>query len=776
MAGGDTELWQMRVRGLVQGVGFRPTVWRLAVDAGLSGDVLNDAEGVLIRLSCSRDRLDRFAKDLRANMPPLARIDGIEIARDAGRLETKGFAIAASAKGVARTGILPDAATCRDCLDDITDPRNRRFRYAFTNCTNCGPRVSITRAIPYDRQNTAMAAFRMCVLCQKEYDDPANRRFHAQPNACPDCGPQLALVDRAGKPVAGDPIELAAGALMSGKILAIKGLGGFQLACDATSTAVVDILRSRKRRVAKPFALMARDLDQVACFVRLPAAAKAALTSAEAPIVLAERRGNAPPLAAGIAPGQNRLGFMLPNTPLHHLLLDQVGGPLVMTSGNLSNEPQVIDNDTALSRLGAIADLWLRHDRDIVNRLDDSVVQIMDGETRSLRRARGFAPAPLPLHPGFARAQPVLACGADLKNTFCLLKDGMSVVSQHMGDMENTRSHRDFRENLGLYSETHDFTPATVAVDAHPGYFSARIGAKLAALHDAQLIEVQHHHAHVAATLAEHGHGPDTQPVLGVVLDGSGYGADGTIWGGEFLLADFRDYRRLAHFAPLALAGGEQATQQPWRNTFAHLLAVYGPDPLAKIERQYGALPILKDLRAKPTAMLAQMIEAKLNAPLASSAGRLFDAVAAALGICFDQIDFEGQAAMHLQSMAEQHPKETGAYPVKTGPILEWHGLWHGLLADIAAAVPAPVIAARFHNSLCNAVLGQVHALSELHQYSAVVLTGGVFQNRLLLTRIKDGLIAQGFEVLTPRRFPANDGGISLGQATVTAARAGLTM
>ncbi len=763
--------WQVRVRGLVQGVGFRPAVWRLATQAGLRGEVLNDAEGVLIRLACPRAAVTRFVDDLRRRAPPLSRIDAVEIAPLDRVPAGTGFTIAASAAGAVRTGIVPDAATCAACLEDILDPQNRRFGYAFTNCTDCGPRLSITRRIPYDRANTAMSGFTMCPQCQREYDDPADRRFHAQPNACPDCGPRLVLVDGAGRVLEGDPIGTAAALLKAGRIVAVKGLGGFQLACDATDAAAVATLRARKRRPAKPLALMGRDLTQIGAHVRLCAAAKTALAGPQAPIVLVPARPETA-LAPGIAPGQGRLGFMLPNTPLHHLLLGRLDRPLVMTSGNLSSEPQVTDNDDALSRLRGIADAWLMHDREIVNRLDDSVVQIVDGRPAVLRRARGHAPAPLQLHADFAAAAPVLATGADLKNTFCMLKDGQAIVSQHMGDMENARTHRDFRDNLALFSDIHDFAPSRVAVDLHPGYFSTRLGHETAAAHDIPLVGIQHHHAHIAATLAEHGVAPDAAPVLGIVLDGLGHGGDGTIWGGEFLWADYLGFRRLAHFQPVALPGGDKANRQPWRNALAHLLAVFGPDFAAQARRRYGALPVLKALGDKPAATLAGMVERGLNAPPASSAGRLFDAVAAALGICFDQVAFEGQAAMRLQTLAETRPDETGRYPVEAGEVIRWHGLWHGILGDLRAGRPAAVIAARFHNTLAGVLCDTAAGLVKTHAPAAVVLSGGVFQNRLLLESVQAGLAAKGLDSLVSRQFPANDGAIALGQATIAAARA----
>ncbi|WP_372885244.1 carbamoyltransferase HypF [Shimia sp.] len=770
MTGPDSQGWQVRVRGLVQGVGFRPTVWRLAKEAGLQGEVLNDGEGVLIRLTCPERELRRFLDALQRNAPPLSRIDAMETRPLRFRPEGDGFAIVASRDGAVRTGIVPDAATCGPCRDDIADPANRRAGYAFTNCTNCGPRLSITGAIPYDRANTSMAPFAMCPDCLGEYRDPADRRFHAQPNACPVCGPRLALLDARGNALEGDPLQAAAALLGDGKIVAIKGLGGFQLACDARSEQAVQILRQRKRRPAKPFALMGRDAEQVARYVHLEPAARAELEGPAAPIVLAPARDDAA-LAPAVAPGQNRLGFMLAHTPLHHLLMQGRDMPLVMTSGNLSGEPQVIANDAALSRLSGIADAFLMHDRDIVNRLDDSVIQLVDGAPVSLRRARGLAPAPLQLHAGFAGAPQTLAVGADLKNTFCLLKGGQAIVSQHVGDMENARCHRDFRANLALYQDIYDLAPERIAVDAHPGYFSTRMGQEIAADCGARLVSVQHHHAHVAAALAEQGAGPEAGPVLGVVLDGLGHGTDGTIWGGEILLADFHEARRLAHFLPVALPGGDKANRQPWRNTLAHLLAAFGTDALSQLEGTHGALPVLEALRARPVAALSRVIESGLNTPLSSSAGRLFDAVAAALGLCFDAITYEGQAAMELQALAESEPGPAAPYPFEDGTVIGWAGLWRGILGDMASGQSRSAIAARFHATVAASVSGAALRLAREHDLKSVVLTGGVFQNRLLLSLARDQLESGGLAVLVPQRYPANDGGLSLGQATIAAAR-----
>jgi hydrogenase maturation protein HypF len=750
---------EIRVRGLVQGVGFRPFVWHLAQQAGLIGEVLNDGGGVLIRLQSGGEAL---MAALRQNAPPLARIDALELREYRGVLPEQGFHIVASGGGVARTGITPDAATCPDCLAEVNDPDNRRYLYPFTNCTNCGPRLSITRAIPYDRANTTMAGFAMCAACQAEYDDPSDRRYHAQPNACPDCGPMLELVDAKGAPVSGDPLTRAAALIKAGKIVAIKGLGGFQLAVDALNETAVARLRSRKHRPGKPLALMLRDMAMAEKTVALDGPARALLQSWQAPIVLLERIGA---VAPSVAPDQTRLGVMLPNTPMHHILMQLLDRPLVLTSGNASGDPQITDNAEALQKLGHIADYFLLHNRDIANRMDDSVVQMIGNTPQILRRARGYAPAPLQLHKGFADLPPVLAMGADLKNTFCLLKEGRAIVSQHMGDMKSPQTQRDFIHNLELYQAVYRFEPARIAVDMHPGYFSTRLGQSRAQ----EAMSVQHHHAHIAAVMAEHGLPPDSAPVLGVVLDGLGYGADATIWGGEFLQADFTTFERLAHFRPVALPGGDKANTQPWRNLFAQLHAVFGPE--ADLREQFGPLPFLGALEGKPLQMLGQMIERNLNSPVASSAGRLFDAVAAALGLCFERQTYEGEAAMQLQALAETCPVQTGGYPVCAGKELVWDNLWNGILQDLAKGDASNKIARRFHNTLVQVVTQKALSIVQERNLGTIVLSGGVMQNRLLFSGIQMRLQAADVRVLAPQHYPANDGGVSLGQAAIVSVR-----
>jgi hydrogenase maturation protein HypF len=767
---------RIRVRGLVQGVGFRPTVWRIAKRLSLSGEVLNDSEGVLIRAFGAPAALAKLEQALEQESPPLARIDAIETAPIHGEAPAD-FRIVASRAGEVRTGVVPDAATCPDCLADIRDPQNRRYRYPFTNCTHCGPRLSIVRAIPYDRATTSMAAFQMCPACLAEYRDPADRRFHAQPNACPACGPKCWLEDASGRAIPDAPhrdaIEAAGALILAGAIVAIKGIGGFHLACDAGNAEAVARLRQRKVRTHKPFALMARDVATIADHALISEQEAALLAEPAAPIVLLARRENAAPLAPGVAPAQSTLGFMLPYTPLHHLLLDAVAGPIVLTSGNRSDEPQCIANDEARARLGGIADAFLMHDRDIVNRLDDSVARVMAGRPRRMRRARGFAPSPLRLPEGFDAGPRVLAMGAELKSTFCVLGDGRAIVSQHIGDLEDAATHADYRANLKLYRDIFQFEPELIAVDAHPDYHSTAWGTALAREAALPLESVPHHHAHVAAVLAEHGAPLGCEPVLGIALDGLGMGENGELWGGEFLLADYRSCRRVGAFAPAPLVGGNRAMIEPWRNALAHLHTFLGWE---SVERRYPGLDLVRRLKEKPLALALQLMERRLNAPPSSSAGRLFDAVAAAVGICFDATSYEGQAAIELEAlglpaMARAGGGYRGAFVESEPASLDWAPLWRDLLEDLAQGVDAPLVAARFHAGLAATLAEAASRLAESHGCKTAVLCGGVFQNKLLLEGVLDRLAGAGLHALSPEQFPAGDGAIALGQAVIAAAR-----
>ena len=761
----------VRVRGQVQGVGFRPHVWRLARTLGLSGNVLNDGDGVAVEAWGSASSLETFVGRIEVEAPPMAAILSVEWRPLSGAAATGPFRIVESRPGAATTGVAPDAATCVECLAETVDVEDRRYGYAFTNCTNCGPRLSIVTSVPYDRAGTSMAAFDMCPDCRHEYDDPANRRFHAQPNACAECGPRLWIEDAAGPVPCNDPLADVAAHLQAGAIVAIKGVGGFQLACDAMNADAVAGLRRRKHRAAKPFAVMARDTGQVARFAHVSPGEAGLLASAPAPIVLVDKAGDH--LAPGVAPGQSRIGFMLPNSPLHHALMRMLADPIVLTSGNLSDEPQAIRNDAARTSLATVTDYWLMHDRDIVNRLDDSVVRIDSCGPTVLRRARGFAPAALQLAQGFGETRAVLAMGGALKSTFCLLRDGQAIPSQHLGDLENATTYADYRKTLGLYRRLFQFDPDRIAVDLHPDYLSTRLGRALAAETGARIVEVQHHHAHMASCLAENGLVPGEETSVGIVLDGLGLGGDGTIWGGEILVGGYPDVRRAAHFQPVALPGGAQAIRQPWRNTVAHLAAALGDGWFDRI----ADTPLGARLSTRPLATIQGMIDRRVNTPLSSSAGRLFDAVAAAVGLCPDHQSYEGQAAMELEALALPHLAAAGAYPVAVEvvdgiSVFSWAPLWQALVLDLRAAVPPGVISARFHSGLA-AALGETAArIAEDTGFGRIALSGGVLQNRVLLEMLQAGMTNAGLDVLVQSRVPANDGGVSLGQATIAAVSA----
>ena len=682
------------MRGLVQGVGFRPMVWRLAQDCGIAGEVWNDAQGVMIQAWGIAAALEEFVHRLRDNPPPLARIDTVECAPLSDAQSHSSFDIVASRTGVAQTGVVPDAASCELCMAETLSPSDRRHRYPFTNCTHCGPRFSIVSAIPYDRDNTSMRRFALCSDCTAEYEDPADRRFHAQPLACPVCGPKIWL-ERLGDgpaPATADAAETAARLLRNGAIIAVKGIGGFHLACDACNADAVERLRTRKHRYDKPFALMARDLDIMRRYCAMTPQDESLLRSAAAPIVVLPTEGRER-VAAAVAPGQHTLGFMLPYTPLHHLLLEGIDRPIVLTSGNLSDEPQCIGNDEARWKLAGIADYGLFHDRDIVNRIDDSVTRVIGGEVRMLRRARGYAPAPIALPEGFAVAPAVLAMGGELKNTFCLLKNGQAILSQHLGDLEDAATFAEYRRSLALYCELFDHAPRILATDCHPQYLSTQLGQEWAARAGLALEEVQHHHAHIASCMAEHTVPLDAPPVLGIALDGLGYGDNDTFWGGEFLIADYRGFTRVGRFKPVAMPGGAQAAREPWRNTFAHLDNSFGWE---RCRGDHPDLELVRFLETRPLAALRAMIRNNVNSPPASSCGRLFDAVAAALGICREGTSYEGQAAIELEARVdEQTLKRDAGYPFtidlaprdlpsSTPATLDSGPMWEALLRDLA--------------------------------------------------------------------------------------------
>jgi hydrogenase maturation protein HypF len=744
----------IRVEGTVQGVGFRPFVYSLATRLGLGGHVGNDADGVFAEVEGPSADVERFLAALERDAPPLARIERIVIKTMAPNGNIA-FSISPSGPGGQRnTPVAADSAMCADCLRELADPADRRFGYPFINCTNCGPRFTIVRDVPYDRATTTMAAFAMCARCAAEYHNPADRRFHAQPVCCPACGPRLSLRSGDGTVLPGDPLASAAALLRQGQVLAVKGLGGYHLAVDAGCEAAAAALRARKHREDKPFAVMAEDLAAARMLCEVDETSAALLTSPRRPIVLMPRRPGT--VAAAVAPGNRQLGVMLPYTPLHHLLLQAVSGPVVLTSGNRSDEPIAYRDDEAFANLAGIADAFLTHDRAIHIRTDDSVVRASGGGETLLRRSRGYVPEPVAVRPRFPR--PLLACGAELKNTFCLAKDGRAVISHHIGDLENAETLRSFTEGIAHFTRLFDITPQVVAYDLHPEYLSTKYALDLDGVEHRG---VQHHHAHIASCLADNG---EEGPVIGVAFDGTGYGTDGTLWGGEFLVADLAGFQRGGHLAPVPMPGGAAAIKQPWRMAAAYLAAAYPggpPDGLDVIARNERYWPAVVALAAKA-----------INAPLSSSAGRLFDAVAALAGVR-DTINYEGQAAVELEQLAD--PGETGTYRAGISAhepfCIEGADLVRAAAGDLADGTAAPVVAARFHNGVAALIADGCVLLRERHGLSTVALSGGVFQNLIVARRAAARLEARGFRVLVHSRVPCNDGGISLGQAVIAGAQ-----
>ena len=764
----------IRVEGVVQGVGFRPFVYSLATRLGLAGWVGNDVDGVFAEVEGPAEQIRDFLAALERDAPPLARVERVS-AQPMSPDGRPGFAIVASDTAGARSALVSaDSATCADCLRELADPGDRRSGYPFINCTNCGPRFTIVRDVPYDRPLTTMAGFTMCAACAAEYHDPANRRFHAQPVCCPACGPRLRLLAADGTELSGpggDPGTLAGAAgvvdaltgavdaLAAGRVLAVKGLGGYHLAVDAASDQAAGLLRSRKHREDKPFAVMAADLAAARALCEVDDLAASLLASPRRPIVLLPRRDGARPgslpLAAAVAPGNRQLGVMLPYTPLHHLLLRDFGRPIVLTSGNVSDEPIAYRDDDALSRLGGLADAFLTHDRPIHIRTDDSVVRPFRGRETVLRRSRGYVPEPLAVASRFAR--PVLACGAELKNTFCLGRGDRAFLSHHIGDLENYETLRSFTDGIRHFRRLFDVEPQIIAHDLHPEYLSTKYALEQ---DGCVLAGVQHHHAHVASCLADNG---EAGPVIGVAFDGTGFGTDGTIWGGEFLLADLADAERAGHLAGVPMPGGAAAIRQPWRMAAAYLDAAFP-----------GGLPAGLDVAARNRDTWPDVLTLArrgVNAPVTSSAGRLFDAVAALLGIR-DSINYEGQAAVELEQLTATSRHDPYPVAITDGQPLTVAGsdLVRAAAQDLLDGVPREVIGARFHQGVAAMIGEACGLLRDRSGLGTVALSGGVFQNLLLLGTVVDLLEARGFRVLTHSRVPPNDGGISLGQAVVAAA------
>ena len=764
----------LRVRGLVQGVGFRPTVWRLANKLGLKGNVRNDGEGVLINFFATTETTKNFIQILLDKCPPLARIDTIEQISSKSKITNNDFQIIKSDQTEIATGVIADAATCLDCQQDLTNSSDRRFQYPFLNCTHCGPRFSIIRRIPYDRVNTSMSGFKLCNRCLSEYENPTDRRFHAQPTACKECGPIAWLSDQDGKIIATESaITETVRHLKQGAIVAIKGTGGIHLACDANNKVAVEQLRLRKKRPHKPFALMAGSLAQIRRYCKVNDVEESALTSPASPIVILDAL-NTKLLPSNIAPDQKKWGFMLPYSPLHHLLMAELQHPIVLTSGNRSEEPQCVENEDTLNRLHGIAEFFLLHNRPIENRIDDSVVRTMNGQLQVLRRARGYAPGHLRLPAGFYNHPPLLAFGGELKNTFCLLKNGHAILSQHMGDLEDARTFSDYQKNINLYLDLYAHKPEVLAADNHPEYLSTKLGIKWAEKEDIPLLQIQHHHAHIAACMADNHIDLNEGPVIGVAFDGMGLGDDGTLWGGEFLLADYQDYKRLAHLKPVVMPGGSLAVHEPWRNTWAQLNAVMGWEAFTQ---KYSTLKIYETLNSKPVATLQKMLNKGINSPLTSSAGRLFDAVAAAAGLVPQQCSYEGQAAMALEaSIHKQTFERVTPYDFLLNKqdemyVLDPTPMWTDLLNNLNTKAATSSIAARFHRGFAQIIIDTGSLLATENKINRVALSGGVFQNCTLFKLVVTGLERKNIQVLTHHQIPTNDGGLALGQAVIAAAR-----
>ena len=754
---------EVTVRGIVQGVGFRPFVYALARKHGLSGTVRNDAEGVRIEAEGPPEELERFVRALEEDAPPLAVVESVGW-RPLAALGDTGFRIEKSREGSRRRALVsPDVATCDDCVAELFDPEDRRHRYPFINCTNCGPRFTITRSVPYDRAMTTMSGFEMCPDCQREYDDPSDRRFHAQPNACPVCGPRVRLLDRFGHELRARPddqISRTARMLRGRAVVAIKGLGGYHLACDPFDEKAVRTLRGRKVRQDKPFALMARDLAQVRELCRVRPEEEELLTSPTRPIVLLERLDGTG-VADEVAPRQNTLGVMLAYTPLHHLLLRDTGIPLVMTSGNYSDEPIAYRDEEAFEQLWQIADYFLIHDRPIHMRCDDSVIRTTRGRPYPVRRSRGYAPAPMRMAGGFSRH--TLACGGELKNTFCLAKENHAFMSHHIGDMENYETLRSFREGVDHFCRLFDVNPELVAYDLHPEYLSTKYAREL---EEAGLptLGVQHHHAHVASCLADNER-PAAEHAIGVALDGTGYGTDGAVWGGEFFEGSLEEsFVRRAHLEYAPLPGGSAAIKQPWRMGIAHLITLYGEEETLKLP-----LATVREAGERNVRLIARLVERGLNTPPTSSAGRLFDAVAALVGVPgTERTTYEGQAAIELE-LAARGPTN-GTYPFALRPdtggwIVETREVMAGVVDDLLAGRRPADVSASFHRTMAEMVVAVCEAVRESGGANAVALSGGTFQNMLLLRQTIELLEEREFVVYAHHRVPANDGGIALGQA-----------
>jgi len=744
---------EIGITGIVQGIGFRPFIYNLAQKHLIRGWVLNNEKGVLIDAESEDGNLDRFIQDIPKLAPPLARIESFDVTY----LEPFGyttFEIRKSEEAQEKFVLIsPDVATCDQCLSELFSPKNFRYRYPFINCTLCGPRFTIIQDIPYDRHKTTMDPFIMCPVCQKEYEDPLDRRFHAQPNACPACGPSLRLEDREGKEVPGDPIVKTLDLLSEGRIAAIKGLGGFHLACDARNRDAVSSLRSRKLREDKPFAVMCQNIEEVREHCEVNEEEEKLLLSVERPIVILNRRENSP-VAHAVAPYQDTLGVMLPYSPLHHLLLNGRLKTLVMTSGNVSDEPISYKNEEAFRHLSNIADYFLFHNREIHMRCDDSVTRIFDGKPYILRRSRGYVPFPIKLSFPFDM---ILACGGELKNTFCLTRGQYAFMSHHIGDLENLETLTSFEEGIEHFKKLFYIEPKAVAYDLHPDYLSTQYALSIPGI---PKMGVQHHHAHIVSAMAENEIEGD---VIGAALDGTGFGLDGTVWGGEFIKANLRDFDRLAHLRKVPMPGGSMAIKEPWRMAMVYLLEAFGEEA-TKLK-----IDLMKRIDRGKWDILKKAINKKVNTPLTSSMGRLFDAVSSLLSIR-DEVHYEGQAAIEMEMIADHGVREEYSFrnhndevPMVIDPV----EMIRGIIRDLMDGLSASKISGKFHRTISRMIIDTCETIRSKEKLNRVVLSGGVFQNIFLLSLVTEDLKRSGFDVYTHHLVPPNDGGISLGQAVV---------
>jgi hydrogenase maturation protein HypF len=744
---------EIGIAGIVQGIGFRPFIYNLAQKHLIRGWVLNNEKGVLIDAESEDGNLDRFIQDIPKLAPPLARIESFDVKY----LEPSGyntFEIRKSEEAQEKFVLIsPDMATCDQCLSELFSPKNFRYRYPFINCTLCGPRFTIVQDIPYDRRKTTMAPFTMCPVCQKEYEDPSDRRFHAQPNACSTCGPSLRLEDRKGKEVSGDPIVKTLDLLSKGTIVAIKGLGGFHLACDAINQDAVSSLRSRKFREDKPFAVMCRNLDEVKEHCEVNEEEEKLLLSVERPVVILRKKKDSH-VSHAVVPYQDTLGVMLPYSPLHHLLLNGPLKTLVMTSGNVSDEPISYKNEEAFRRLSKIADYFLFHNREIHMRCDDSVTRMFDGKPYILRRSRGYVPFPIKLS---FPLEMILACGGELKNTFCLTRGQYAFMSHHIGDLENLETLTSFEEGIEHFKRLFYIEPKAVAYDLHPDYLSTQYALSIPGI---PRIGVQHHHAHIVSAMAENGMEGD---VIGVALDGTGFGLDGTIWGGEFIRANLRDFDRLAHLKKVPMPGGSMAIKEPWRMAMVYLSEAFR-DETAKLK-----INLMKRIDSQKWGFLKKAIEKKINTPWTSSMGRLFDAISSLLSIR-DEVHYEGQAAIELEMIADHGAKEEYPFHIyKDGKpmVVDPAEMVRGIVHDLIDGAPTSEISGKFHQTISRIVVETCETIRSDEKLNRVVLSGGVFQNMFLLSLVAEGLKRSDFDVYTHHLVPTNDGGISLGQAVI---------